>query len=193
MEETEVSTTPPPDYRQTNPARGGLSYRRSFCLRFPVLDGKFEILPVVSLAVVTIAVSKLAFQGLSDEGGSIHRLTGLYFNFTFSRVAIKQLSEWVWLISRWTEWKSYLLTDRSLTLLISFNTSSMFGNSAGFESKVVWRSPRFPLRSFIKSMVENVLWRLGGGGRGGGGGGGGREPEGGGGGGGAPGAAAGGK
>lgn len=67
----------------------------------------------------------------------------------------------------------------------------MFGISAGFESKVAWRSPRFPLRSFIKSMAENVLWRLGGGGRGGGGGGGGREPEGGGGGGGAPGAAAG--
>lgn len=69
----------------------------------------------------------------------------------------------------------------------------MFGTSVGFESKVVWRSPRFPLRSFIKSMAENVLWRHGGGGRGGGGGGGGREPEGGGGGGGAPGAAAGGK
>lgn len=91
MEETEVSMTPlpPPDCRQTNPAREGLSYRRSFCLRFPVSDGKFEILPVVSLAVVTIAVSKLAFQGLGDQGGSIHRLTGLYFNFTFSRVTVE--------------------------------------------------------------------------------------------------------
>lgn len=67
----------------------------------------------------------------------------------------------------------------------------MFGISAGFDSKLAWRSPLFPLRSFIKSMAENVLWRPGGGGRGGGGGGGGRAPEGGGGGGGAPGAAAG--
>lgn len=85
--------------------------------------------------------------------------------------------------------QSYLLTDRSLTLLISFNTSSMFGIFADFESKVVWPSPLFALRSFIKSMAENVLWRPGRGGRGGGsggGGGGGREPEGGGGGGGAP-------
>lgn len=69
----------------------------------------------------------------------------------------------------------------------------MFGISAGFESKIVWPSPLFALRSFIKSMAESVLWRPGGGGRGGGGGGGGgggREPEGGGGAGGAAEAAA---
>lgn len=88
MEETEVSTARP-RLPQTNPARGGSSHRRSFCLRLPVSDGKFEILPVVSLAVVTIAVSKLAFQGLGDEGGSIHRLTGLCFHFTFSGVTVK--------------------------------------------------------------------------------------------------------
>lgn len=69
----------------------------------------------------------------------------------------------------------------------------MFGISAGFESKIVWPSPLFALRSFIKSMAENVLWRPGRGGGRGGGGGGGREPEGGGGGGGAPEAAAAGK
>lgn len=65
----------------------------------------------------------------------------------------------------------------------------MFGISTSFKSKIVWPSPLFALRSFIKSMAENVLWRPGEGGRGGGsggGGGGGREPEIGGGGGGAP-------
>lgn len=85
--------------------------------------------------------------------------------------------------------KAYLLTDRNLTLLMSFKTSSMLGIFAGFESKNVWPSVFFPLRCFIKSMAENVRWRLGGGGSGGGGGGGGgggREPEGGGGGGGVP-------
>lgn len=87
------ATPPPPVYRQAKPAGGRSSYRRSFCLRFPVLDRKREILPVVSLAVVAMAVGKLAFQGLGDEGGSIHRLTGLYFHFAFMGVAVKQLSE----------------------------------------------------------------------------------------------------
>lgn len=55
----------------------------------------------------------------------------------------------------------------------------MLGISAGLESKTVAWSVFFPLRSFIKSMAENVRCRPGGG-RGGGGGGGGRLPEGGG-------------
>lgn len=85
------------------------------------------------------------------------------------------------------EVKAYLLTDLNLTLLMSFKTSSMFGISTGFESKNVWPCVFFPLRSFIKSMAENVRWRLeGGGSGGGGGGGGGTEPEGGGGSGGVP-------
>lgn len=168
-------------------------------MRFPVSDGKFEILPLFSLAITSMAVSKLAFQGFGNEGGSIHRLTGLYFCFTFSRVAIKdtvnrQLRVVSDQLPGCNMGKSYLLTDRSLTLLRSFNTSSMFGISVGFESKIAWPSPLFALRSFIKSMAETVLWRHrgggGGGGSGGGGGGGTREPEGGGGGGGAPEAAA---
>lgn len=87
------------------------------------------------------------------------------------------------------EVKAYLLTDLNLTLLMSFKTSSMLGISTGFESKNVWPCVFFPLRSFIKSMAENVRWRLeggGSGGGGGGGGGGGMEPEGGGGSGGVP-------
>lgn len=88
-----------------------------------------------------------------------------------------------------TESKAHLLTDRNLTLPMSFKTSSMLGISGGFGFKTVWPSFLFPLRSLIRSMAENVRWRLGGGSGGGGGGGGGggaREPEGGGGGGGAP-------
>lgn len=62
----------------------------------------------------------------------------------------------------------------------------MFGIS-GLVSNTVWLFVFFPLRSFIKSIAENVRWRLGGGGSGGGGGGGGgRVPPGGGGGGSVP-------
>lgn len=88
-----------------------------------------------------------------------------------------------------TKLKAHLLTDRNLTLPMSFKTSSMLGISGGFGFKTVGPSFLFPLRSLIRSSAENVRWRLGGGSGGGGGGGGGggaREPEGGGGGGGAP-------
>lgn len=67
--------------------------------------------------------------------------------------------------------ESYLLTDRSLTLFMSFRMSSMFGNSAGLVSKTVWQSVLFPRLSFIKSMAENDRCIFGGGGGGGGGGG----------------------
>lgn len=43
------------------------------------MHGKSEVLAVFPFAVVPIAVSELAFQGLRDESGRVGRLNGLGF------------------------------------------------------------------------------------------------------------------
>lgn len=66
-----------------------MSHQRGFALRFRASNGKFELLLVFVFTVMTITVSKLAFQGLCDESSSVHRLAGLRFGITLHWMTAK--------------------------------------------------------------------------------------------------------